>query len=121
MTPSKQLIAIAEACGWVEHEINSDSWCKNSGHKFSAPTGTSPFLGRHSLPDYLNDLNAMHDAEVTLNHTDRYQYGLTLCRILSIETDGGLDCADIYYTVHATAAKRAEAFLKTIGQWDDKA
>jgi hypothetical protein len=73
------------------------------------------------LPEYLTDLNAMHEAEVTLNHTDRYQYVLTLCRILSIETDGGLDCADIYCTVHATAAKRAEAFLKAIGKWDDKA
>jgi hypothetical protein len=56
------------------------------------------------------------EAESKLNHTDRYQYGLALCRILKIETEGGLDCVDIYYAVHASTAQREEALLKTIGK-----
>ena len=109
MTPDAQRIAIAEACGWVEHEINSDSWYKNSGHKFSAPTGTSPFLGRHSIPDYLTDLNAMHEAEKTLQH-----YGAFVDVLAEVIKQP----RQSIIIVHATASQRAEAFLKTIGKWE---
>jgi hypothetical protein len=121
MTPDAQRIAIAEACGWVEHEINSDSWYKNSGHKFSAPTGTSPFLGRHSLPDYLTDLNAMHEAEKGLTDDQQKLY---IENLMNDEPTKGDYCNEylwdsVYaFCTHATAADRAKAFLKTIGKWE---
>ena len=63
---------------------------------------------RSVVPDYTEDLNAMHDAEKILilgYPWDRY------LRDLSIVTDEE-------YPVDATAAQRAEAFLRTIGKWE---
>lgn len=56
-----------------------------------------------SIPDFLNDLNAMHDAEKTI-HGDKDAW------IIYIENLVGID--DI---IHATAANKADAFLLTKG------
>jgi hypothetical protein len=60
-----------------------------------------------NLPDYLNDLNAMHEAEKMLEADDNHAYGCY--------------CSDLYEkygnTVSLTASQRAEAFLRTIGKW----
>lgn len=59
------------------------------------------------MPDYLNDLNAMHEAEIQLKAEDNHAYGCY--------------CSELYEkygnTVSLTAAQRCEAFLKTIGKW----
>ena len=64
-------------------------------------------------PDYLNDLNAMHEAEKVLprqlSHIDYWQKGYGRFQTLLAE-----------YTItpySATAAQRAEAFLKTLNLW----
>ena len=95
MNTEKQRIAIARACG-----EDNDS------------------IVRELIPDYLNDLNAMYEAEATMNLTDKYQYGKAICKIMNMDTEGGLDVVDIYYACHASAAQRAEAFLRTIGEWE---
>jgi hypothetical protein len=58
-------------------------------------------------PDYLNDLNAIHEAEKVLNNVQRERYRTEL-----VYSHAGRD-------VFATAAQRAEAFLRTIGKWED--
>lgn len=60
--------------------------------------------------DYLNDLNAMHEAEASLfgrNDWSASKYEILLTRMTS------------YWAWHATASQRAEAFLRTIGKWED--
>jgi hypothetical protein len=58
-------------------------------------------------PDYCNDLNAMHEAENSIPHPSYfYIYNLT-------EVCGGEN--RIY---RASAAQRAEAFLRTFGKWE---
>ena len=52
------------------------------------------------IPDYLNDLNAMHEAEQTLDGNQRLPYLVLL-----------------QGHCFPTAAQRAEAFLRTIGKW----
>ena len=100
MNDSKQQIAIAQACGWTEIE---ECTCHNRQFK-----GFEPNPGQHKkhTPDYINDLNAMYEAEKRLGDGthlwDRY------CDFL-----GG----SLYHCAHATAAKRAEAFLKTLNLW----
>ncbi len=115
MTPEAQRIAIAEACGWrmgtetVEH-IDGYQWTET--RKF----WTSPTRKTYSLPDYLNDLNAMHEAEElfyakadTLEGAERMRgYSTWLCHLAK-------------YPLRATASQRAEAFLRTIGKWQDTA
>ncbi len=85
MTPKQQRIAIAEACG-----EDNDS------------------IVRELIPDYLNDLNAMHQAEKVLTKDEATTYACGKLR-------GGL-----FDAVHATASQRAEAFLHTIGKWVSK-
>jgi hypothetical protein len=109
MNPKAQRIAIAEACGWrmgtetVEH-IDGYQWTET--RKF----WTSPTSKIYSLPDYLNDLNAMHEATQSLTKDQLRWY-----RNLLIELTGTFEAID------ATAPQRAEAFLRTIGKWENTA
>ncbi len=85
MTNEQINIAIAKACGW-ERE----------------------FYDLLDIPDYCNDLNAMHEAESSMPHPSYfYQFNLT-------ELCGGEN--RIY---RASAAQRAEAFLRTFGKWEE--
>jgi len=106
MKPEKQRLSIAEACGIV----SKDQW----GPLYKTPRGIL-----RDCPDYPCNLNDMYEAEATMNLTDKYQYGKSICKIMNIDTEGGLDVADIYYACHASAAQRAEAFLRTIGKWEE--
>jgi len=103
MKPEQQKIAIAEAFGWKRQEPDS---CF-----FDDPTESfQVYVG--DLPDYLNDLNAMHEAEKTLNVSDE--------QITYWQNTLQLVC-DRHNTITlmATAAQRAEAFLRTIGKWTE--
>lgn len=108
MRPEKQRIAIAEACGWAPLKTTSIfSWRDAEG-----------FL-RHEIeiPDYLNDLNAMHEAEKILTEEDQWKQILLLAGNPD-ETKMGL--IELRKVVRATAAQRAEAFLKIIGKWENE-
>jgi len=131
MKPDKQRIAIAEACGWLQKtEYNSlAGWHKMTNTivdeffcKYTYDKDTKQRIGyvwkaTSELPKYLTDLNAMHEAEGTLNwdeqaSTQADEYRMALTTICGHDRD----------LIHvATAAQRAEAFLKTIGKWNDKA
>lgn len=106
MNPEQQRIAIAEACGWV-YVPEDATW--RSPEKFTWRCHSSP-------PDYLNDLNAMHEAEKALTGDQRDRYVYILAGITDPSNEMGL--ADSEYALFATAAQRAEAFLKTIGKWE---
>ncbi len=100
MTPESQRIAIAEACGWKRrdyvncHGVNVADWVSRN----------DVIYGTENLPDYLNDLNAMHEAEKVLTGIQLAEYSIWLQKIEDLD-------------FLATAAQRAEAFLKTLGLW----
>jgi hypothetical protein len=102
VNPEQQRIAIAEACGWVrEFDGNYEEpewyWIPPND-----PDGDS------ELPDYCNDLNAMHEAENVLTNE---QWWLFVEFLTEIRGGGVALC------ISATAAQRAEAFLKTLNLW----
>ncbi len=113
MNTDKQRIAIAEACGWRNccHVTNATDGC-NGLH----PSGTYKVL-----PGYLVDLNAMHEAEKILtpeyqptkgeSQWSDYLGWLGFC--------GENKTREIYECVTASAAQRAEAFLRTLGKWEE--
>lgn len=72
-------------------------------------------------PDYLSDLNAMHEAEKTLTHEQQDQFIQELYRglIAPAEAEYGTIPlgSRIWIYLHATAAQRAEAFLRVKGLW----
>ena len=105
MTNEQMNVAIAEACGWTDIH-DSGPW---HNHKL---WGYPPeLLGQGGnaykyMPDYVYDLNAMHEAEKTLTDDQWHDY---------VENVGGF-CQQVMY---ATARQRAEAFLRTIGKWEE--
>jgi len=100
MTPEAQRIAIAEACGWKNIQMSA---C------VELATGWKDGW-KSRLPDYPADLNAMHEAEEGL--FDRNDW--SACRY-----EETLKSMTRAWAWHATAAQRAEAFLRTIGKWED--
>ena len=106
MSPEKQRITIAEACGWT-----------------IAPWGT-PIKKDHKtwrslqdLPDYLNDLNACHEMEEVLNIGQKLQYVEILRSTHGPVFRDRLPVTWIYAHL-ATAPQRCEAFLRTLGKWE---
>ena len=76
-----------------------------------------------ALPDYLNDLNAMHEAEKVLpdmasddDGRDQLGYMETLADTLLAKWSSN-NSADMWLITHATAAQRAEALLKALNLW----
>lgn len=124
MKPEEQRIAIAEACGW------KDVMCRQyfSGKLTGVPPTTSGL--HHEVPDYLNDLNAMHEAEKGLpkdlmgisfwldnlyraNGLNPYIWRNGTC---SDKTDP-TPPVEMALITKSTASQRAEAFLKTLNLW----
>ena len=133
MTPEKQRIAIAEACGYKI----IDSPTAEGFVRLQKPDGNPVCsVGQESrnniwpaaiawnwIPDYLNDLNAMHEAVVTKWETDPYfgtSFAIELTEVVTGLTYSAQIAAEcLEYMITATAAQRAEAFLKTLGLWED--
>ncbi len=112
MTDEQIKIKIAEVCGWEPYPaenvgaaarlFNGSVWYRHAESKTIATPS--------QLPDYCNDLNAMHEAELAAFKTggawgEYFDY-------LSIVCDAGND------PITATARQRSEAFLRTIGTRD---
>ena len=122
MTPEAQRIAIAEFCGYsfdTTADANGNYWLRKGMVILGGDCESnikSTLL--HLLPDYLNDLNAMHEAEGRLTGGQWTDY------VIRLEKRGGsfpdqlnVSCVISFYIAHATAAQRAEALLRTIGKW----
>lgn len=122
MKPESQRIAIAEACGWKEVPQPKSPYGEFVSRVWQFGGVGGRLCGFGSLPDYLNDLNAMHEVESKLreNQFHYFQYTRELWSVLfpHVEYSGNLGYLGFNY-VNATASQRAEAFLKTLNLWDD--
>jgi len=111
MTPEKQRIAIAEACGWrIERRDITGYSVWEPGAEVPAQLTNNL---ENKLPDYLSDLNAMHEAELAMFGKDWDEepwarYKDCLYQVIELHR----------HVLNATAAQRAEAFLRTIGKWE---
>ena len=114
MSPEKQRIAVAKAIGWTNIKIIP---LPASNKKHSGEAGVSVCGARHpswgfgscSVPDYPNDLNAMHEAEKVLTEHQNdsiYPRNLGAWR-------------NPTKAIYAPAAQRSEAFLRTLGLWEE--
>lgn len=94
MTDEQINVAIAEACGW--------KWVQ--GYQWIDSNGRTAFAW--DILDYCTDLNAMHEAEKTMDEDQWHDY---------VEYVGGT----WEQAMHSTARQRAEAFLRTLGKWKE--
>jgi hypothetical protein len=95
MTDEQINAAIAEACGWVPDCDRGICWDQH-GAAIITP------------PNYCKDLNAMHEAEKALSPNQWNDYALALNEV----------CWH-WALIHAPARQRAEAFLRTLGKWEE--
>jgi len=106
MTPEKQRAAIAEACGIVTH----DQW----GPLYKTPQGLV-----RVCPDFLNDLNAIAEARRILTPNQQLQFsvevGKIVTRMLRVNQSQWMD----FCLIDASAQCQSEAFLRTIGKWEE--
>ena len=115
MTPEKQRLAIAEACKWKWAIL----WTGELHGKPIAEQG--PF---REVPDYLNDKNAMQEAKKVL-----WDKGLLLefvnqlvgivCAAKGFRWDKLTTDDHLIFVATATAEQEAEAFLRTLGLWEE--
>lgn len=121
MNAEQQRIAIAEACGWVNIGWQPRNCFDEATDRMFGNTKDWYRLAREGtvamqddLPDYLGDLNAMHEAEKVLQtHMAKWwNYASQLAVMNKSLGHGG--------EAHATAAQRAEAFLRTLNLWETK-
>jgi hypothetical protein len=112
MTDQEINIAIAESCGWASkpHHYYTDgvAWCRGSER-----------CSTIDLPNYAADLNAMHEAEKTLNEKQQVWYLQKLTQVRYKDGVSGMLGCMIDKTTFATSRQRAEAFLRTIGEWKE--
>lgn len=142
MTPEQQRIAIAEACGWKWYrQPASGPWARKPMRSLYHPdlikhwdatfaeadmteSQCNPaFIWREgNIPDYPSDLNAMHEAEKTLSEGQRDDYVFWITELACFRHPVPHAChssAERLRAIRATAAQRAEAFLRTLGKWKD--
>lgn len=93
-------ISIAEACGWTIDE--------------RIPLKAKESATGRWIPDFCNDLNAMHEAEKMLNHIRAAEYARVLTSIAWQSEQ------PVFAPMTATARERAEAYLRTIGKWKEE-
>jgi len=95
MTDEQINAAVAKASGWSKEE-GFYVWHSNGIDRTC-----------WELWDWCNDLNAMHEAEATLTEDQ-------LCRMAR-----NIERNDEQWYFRATARQRAEAFLRTLGKWEE--
>lgn len=98
MTDEQINAAIAEACGWTQVD---------AVHR-SGKAPNADYVGNEFIPRYCADLNAMHEAEEFLSGNLWVVYVNELANI-----EGNL------FGIRGTARQRAEAFLRTLGKWQE--
>jgi hypothetical protein len=120
MTDEQININVAEALGWTDCEHIESLGLSKGKHVFvraQYPTGHS------QLPNYCNDLNAMHEAEGHFKTaTEQMQYAANVLKVRGqgeLFDENDLNVDHCWIARSAAAHQCAEAFLRTIGKWEE--
>lgn len=112
MSPERQRVVIAELCGFETDMLNTCHCGQIATGNRCDNHSPVPMMSLGDLPDYLNDLNAMHEAErIFLTNQLGPAYQNWLNRLNAEDMEFGV--------YHVTAAQRAEALLRTLNKWED--
>ena len=109
MKPLEQRKAIAKACGW-HTDTRQLGWLSPSG-------------AYDVIPDYLNDLNAMREAELAIIR-DWEKWTKMLAKVIAgcptaTRAGGHRVYVQPCLLITSSPAHRAEAFLRTLDLWED--
>ena len=99
--------AIAEHLGWSAIRMSALWEFTEPGEDHQVLCGLNPKGCTRAVPNYCRDLNAMHEAENTLENHQLWMVTTALAGIVHVDTP----------IAHSTARQRAEAFLRVVGKW----
>jgi len=116
MTDEQINMAIAESLGW-----------EDVGGFYPHLLGTKPRFDKTGkidarfvdqvVPNYCNDLNAMHEAEKTLSPSLAVNF-IEHLKVVQQPRWWKTEHIQAWMCIHAPARERAEAYLRTIGKWE---
>lgn len=111
MTPQNQNIACAKACGYIEPFVIENEYFENgTSDGFKDVLRDSGGMGR-PIPNYHSSLDACHEMEKALKFGQQYACWEMVLYLLP-------EGASEFDVLHATAAQRCEAFLRTLNLWE---
>lgn len=116
MTNEEKRIKISEVCGWKITQLSVNS--ENDDVSITPP-GMELNTWRDvnvEIPDYFNDLNAMHETEKVLDEDGMAIYEALLYRICGVDPMT-IFARETFKVFSATAAQRAESFGRTLNLW----
>ena len=114
MNKEQQGIAIAEACGWTAEQDSNGYWRavnKKNGNAVELWLSEQN-VWSVGIPDYLNDLNAMHEA-MLLHPRKLLLRNFLYLEVLEDPTNKTNEPA------WATAKQWATAYVKSLGKWSE--
>lgn len=118
MKPEEQQISIAEFCGYRFIPMGKGPTgfyylnCTSEEDVDLAIKGKlNGATHSYNLPDYLNDLNAIHEAEMKLTDDQYTAFQCALKRIRNVQCEPCCRC------VSSPAVERCRAVLVAIGKW----
>lgn len=129
MTANEINQAIAEACGWTVGKpyMSHSGWQRDFGKPpfeiDSTWAGEPPpmegcRINYDNCPNYVGSLDTMHDAWHTFGYDQRNTFEYELDRIVNAPFLAN-ETVTVCPPTNATAAQRAEAFLRTVSKWKD--
>ena len=123
MNTQKQQISVAKVCGWTDFRTVPDELQPDIERLEGQNNSIFYSMGFFEVPDYISDLNAMHEAEKVLTEAQRKSYAANLYKVVfqvgQYKSETFVDIRFSFILSHATAAQRAEAFLRTLGLWEN--
>lgn len=118
-----QQIAIATAMGWKDIEIYTPPFNAMDGEKqqpvFARGHRTKNSIWM-SLPEYTESQDLMHEVLSTLDQEGQFEFFYNLNEVVGLVdpfSPAWLKEFACFALINATAAQKAEAYLKTIGKW----
>ena len=111
MKPEEQRIAIAEACGWKK--VPSKSF---RGFLWQPPDKKGY---DYEPPDYLNSMTAIREAEHVFDSDQAPWLHQLQLVVIGYDAHARKELLTLHLVnlINATAAQRAEAFLRTLNLW----
>lgn len=147
MTDQNMNIAIAEACGWKWYrthrttgkphrslyhpELSREYIATLQPADMTEPKCSNEFIMREGMiPNYCNDLNAMHDVWASFDFEQKMEFAFELRQVVRNKWDRDHEAfksmfvdeppqVQLAETANASAHQRAEAFLKVVGKWKE--
>ena len=122
MTPEEKRVKIAEFCGWKFQPLfpipkdDPDYLYRKMGAIMCWVRPGNPDWETEELPDYLNNLDAMHGAESFLPIEKHSTYVEHLGRLLRTDDfgrHGQIDWSEAWKIRHVTAAELAEEITES--------